>query len=322
MTTQHAYGLLSKEEDLLEKLRRRLGQIYAHQRLSTEKEYEENFTGGFNLSNPDKWYSIYSALARALKLTGLYELGARNAERVQVRENHFTLADLPTRFDGFTLLHLSDLHVDLNPGAMRQITKLIATLKYDICVLTGDFRGRLYGPFDATLAGMAQVRSQLKGPVYGVFGNYDSVCMLPELEAMGVRMLLNESETIVRGKQRIHLAGVDDAYYYRADDVEKAASGIPPGEFSILLSHAPDIYKQAADARFKLFLCGHTHGGQICLPGSVPLTLSSDVPRRMAAGPWSYRTMAGYTSVGAGSSAIPVRFNCPPEITLHRLQCI
>ena len=321
MTTQHTYGLLSKERDLLEKLHERLGQAYAHRRLSAEEEYEENFTGRFNLLNADKWYSIYFVLAQALKMTGLYDQGARNAERVEVRENHFRLADLPSGFDGFTLLHLSDLHVDLNPGAMREMTKLIATLKYDMCVLTGDFRGKVYGPFDATVAGMAEVRSQLKGPVYGVFGNYDTVRMLPELEAMGIRMLVNESETIVRGKQRIHLAGVDDAHYYRTADIEQAGSRIPPGEFSILLSHAPDTYKQAAVAGFKLFLCGHTHGGQICLPGPIPLALSTDAPRRMGAGPWSYGTMAGYTSVGVGSSAVPVRFNRQPEITLHRLQC-
>jgi hypothetical protein len=87
-------------------------------------------------------------------------------------------------------------------------------------------------------------------------------------------MLLNECETIVRDNERIHLAGIDDAHYYRVDNIEKAASAIPHGEFSILLSHTPEIYRQAAHADFKL-LCGHTHGGQICLPGSIPITLDS-----------------------------------------------
>jgi len=72
---------------------------------------------------------------------------------------------------------------------------------------------------------------------------------------------------------------------------------------------------------FHLFLTGHTHGGQICLPGPVPITLSCDLPRRFGAGPWSYKNMTGYTSTGVGSSVIPVRFNCPPEITLHHLKC-
>jgi uncharacterized protein len=133
-------------------------------------------------------------------------------------------------------------------------------------------------------------------------------------------MLLNECETIERNQQRIHLAGIDDAHFYRADNIEKAASGIPGEEFSILLSHTPEIYRQAAHADFNLLLSGHTHGGQICLPGRIPITLDSVLPRYMGAGPWKYHDMIGYTSVGAGSSIVPVRFNCPPEITLHRLQ--
>jgi uncharacterized protein len=317
---QEVCALLPKEEDLLEKLEQRLGPVHAHHRLGMEKDYEDRFNGRINFFNPDKWYSAQSIFTRALKLTGLYRLGTKNAEHIQVRRNRVYLSDLPNRFDGFTILHLSDLHVDMGPGAMRRMTDLVAMLEYDICVLTGDFRGKAFGPFDETLRGMARVRAGLGESVYGVLGNHDTVRMLPELEAMGIRMLLNESETIVRGDQHIHLAGVDDAHHYRAANLEKAASRIPRNELSILLSHTPEIYRQAAYAGFKLFLSGHTHGGQICLPGSIPATLSSNLPRQMGAGQWSYRTMTGYTSVGVGSSVVPVRFNCPPEITLHHLQ--
>jgi uncharacterized protein len=87
-----------------------------------------------------------------------------------------------------------------------------------------------------------------------------------------------------------------------------------------LLSHTPEIYRQAAHANFNLMLSGHTHGGQLCLPGSIPITLESALPRRLGAGPWQYRNMIGYTSVGAGSSVVAVRLNCPPEITLHCLR--
>jgi predicted MPP superfamily phosphohydrolase len=83
------------------------------------------------------------------------------------------------------------------------------------------------------------------------------------------------------------------------------------------ISHTPEVYRQAADADFNLLLSGHTHGGQICLPGGIPITLNSVLPRSMGSGPWKYHDMIGYTSVGAGSSVVPVRFNCPPEITLH-----
>ncbi|MFZ2392178.1 metallophosphoesterase, partial [Rhodoferax sp.] len=101
----------------------------------------------------------------------------------------------------------------------------------------------------------------------------------------GIRMLLNECETIERNGQRIYLAGIDDAHFFRVDNIEKAASQIPDGGFSILLSHTPEIYRQAAHAGFSLLLSGHTHGGQICLPGSIPITLDSVLPRRMGQDP-------------------------------------
>lgn len=89
----------------------------------------------------------------------------------------------------------------------------------------------------------------------------------------------------------------------------------------MLLSHTPEIYRQAAHADFDLMLSGHTHGRQICLSGGVPITLGSTLPRRFGAGAWTYHAMAGYTSVGAGSSIVAVRLNCLPEITLHHLHC-
>ena len=203
---------------------------------------------------------------------------------------------------------------------MRRLIKLLDGISYDLCVLTGDYLGKTFGPFDPALEGVAQVRSHLKGAVYGVLGNHDTIRMVPGLEEIGIRMLLNECETIVRGNQRIYLAGIDDAHYYRVDNIEKAASAIPHDEFSILLSHTPEIYRQAAHADFSLLLGGHTHGGQICLPGSIPITLDSVLPRHMASGPWKYHNMLGYTSVGVGSCVVTVRLNCPPEITLHHLQ--
>ena len=107
----------------------------------------------------------------------------------------------------------------------------------------------------------------------------------------------------------IYLAGVDDAHFFRADNIEKAAAEIPQGCVSVLLSHTPEIYRQAAHAGFNLMLSGHTHGGQICLPGGVPILLEADLPRAFAAGAWRHAGMAGYTSVGTGSSVVPARFN-------------
>jgi uncharacterized protein len=308
------------DQDIQLKLEQRLGRTHARQRLGIETDHEARIFGqGLNFFHIENWYSVHSLIRNALKLTGLYARGRRNAERIVVRHNEVRSKDLPPLFDGFTILHITDMHVDMNEGAMRRVIELAGGLSYDLCVLTGDYRGKTFGPIEATLDGMARVRAHLKEPVYGVLGNHDSIRMVPALEAMGIRMLVNECTTLVRGDQRIHLAGIDDAHYFRVDNIEKTASQIPDGEFSILLSHTPEIYRQAAHADFNLLLSGHTHGGQICLPGSIPVTLDSVLPRRMGAGAWRYGAMAGYTSVGAGSCVVPVRLNCPPEITLHYL---
>src|SRR4030081_1562333 len=311
------------QKDILAKLEQRLGRVHARQRLGIEEDYEQRVFGhGINFFHIENWYSIHSVIRHSLKLAGLYLRGCKNAVLIQIRHNLILWAGLPIPFNEFTILHISDMHADISQGAMRGLVELLESVSYDLCVLTGDYRGKTFGPFDEALEAMAQVRSHLKGPVYGVLGNHDTIRMVPGLEEMGIRMLLNECEAISRGDETIYLAGIDDAHYYRVDNIEKAASEIPDTGFSILLSHTPEIYRQAAHAGFDLFLSGHTHGGQICLPGSIPVTLSSVLPRHMGSGPWHYGDMIGYTSVGVGCTAIPVRINCLPEITLHHLQRI
>jgi len=309
------------DEEIILKLEKRLGRLHARQRLGIETDHEAQLFGqGLNFFHIENWDSAESVIRIALKLTGLYWRARRNAERILIKHNEVRFKQLPRAFEDFTILHISDLHVDMNEGAMRHLVELVGDLSYDLCVLTGDYRGKTFGPFEETLDGIARVRAHLHEPIYGVLGNHDTIRMVPGIEAMGIRILLNECEAIVRGDQRIHLAGIDDAHYFRVDNIEKAASQIPDGEFSILLSHTPEIYRQAAHANFNLLLSGHTHGGQICLPGSIPITLDSVLPRRLGAGAWQHHNMIGYTSVGAGSSIIAARLNCPPEITLHHLR--
>jgi uncharacterized protein len=311
-----------KNQDILKKLEQRLGPLHAKQRLGIEEDHEGRVFGqGINFFHPENWFLSPSIIRKTLKLTGLYWRARKNAENVQIRDHTIELDELPSSFDGFTILQISDLHVDMNEGAMARLAELLPDLAYDVCVLTGDYRGKTFGPFEETLQGLARVYARLRGPVYGVLGNHDTIRMVPALEDMGIQMLLNESAVLVRGSQEIHFVGIDDAHYYRVDNIEKAVALVPDGKFSILLSHTPEIYCQAAHAGFKLMLSGHTHGGQICLPGAIPITLDSVLPRRMGAGPWKYHDMVGYTSVGVGSSIVPVRLNCPPEIALHRLRC-
>jgi predicted MPP superfamily phosphohydrolase len=302
-------------------LERRLGRLHARQRLGIEREFEGKIFGrGLTRFHIENWYSAPGLIRVTLKASGLYGRGRRNAQRVLLRENLLTFADLPPAFEGFTILHLSDLHIEMSAEAMEAAAAHAGSARYDIAVITGDFRAATHGAYEPTLEALAELRRHIRGPIYGVLGNHDSIRMVPGLEAMGIRMLLNEAEMLRRDDQAIHLAGIDDAGFYGVDNIQKAGEEIPHGGFAILLSHTPEVYRQAAHAGFHLMLSGHTHGGQICLPGGIPITLDARLPRRYGAGAWAHEGMAGYTSRGTGSSIVPVRFNCPPEVTLHRLR--
>ena len=218
------------DKGIVLELEQRLGRLHARQRLGIETDHEAQVFGqGLNFFHLENWYSVHSVIRAVLKLTGLYWRGARNAECILVTHNEIRLAELPPLFDGFTILQISDMHVDMNQGAMQRLIELAGGLHYDLCVLTGDYRAKTFGPFEAALDGIARVRAHISGPVFGVLGNHDTIRMIPGLEAMGIRMLLNECETIVRWDQRLYLAGIDDAHYFRVDNIEKAGSEIPDG---------------------------------------------------------------------------------------------
>jgi predicted MPP superfamily phosphohydrolase len=285
-----------------------------------EREHEaQAFGQGLTFLHLENMPIMQALIEIVLRGSGTYWRGRANAAKVIVKRNVVPLPALPASFDGFTILHLSDLHADMSREALRRAADLVSDLKYDLCVLTGDFRGLTHGDYIPSLELVARLREALRGDIYAVLGNHDSLMMVPDLEALGVNFLLNERAAIKRGEDVVYLAGVDDAHFYRADNIEKAAADIPEHRVSILLSHTPEIYRQAAHAGFDLMLSGHTHGGQICLPGGVPIMLEAALPRALGAGPWRHEGMVGYTSVGVGSSVVPVRFNNRPEITLHRL---
>jgi predicted MPP superfamily phosphohydrolase len=297
----------------------RLGRIHAKQRLGIERDHEaQAFGQGLNFLHLENIPASQAIIDIGLRLSGLYWVGKANARQVQLRKNDIASRRLPKSFDQFAILQLSDLHADMNPGAMAEVGRLVRDLQYDLCVLTGDYRGKTIGAIEPCLESIANLRTALHGDIFAVLGNHDSILMTPVLEDIGMKMLLNENVAIKRGGEEIYLAGIDDAHFYRVDNIEKAAAGIPEAA-SLLLSHTPEVYRQAAHAGFDLLLSGHTHGGQICLPGGVPIIIEAHLPRRMGKGAWKYGDMSGYTSVGAGASIVPVRFNCPPEITLHRL---
>jgi len=103
-------------------------------------------------------------------------------------------------------------------------------------------------------------------------------------------------------------------------DLHLARAAIPSKHCSILLAHSPESYRAAASIGYDLMLSGHTHAGQICLPGRYAILANANCPRRMLYGTWKYQMMQGYTSSGTGSCGVPVRFFCPPEIVIHTLR--
>ncbi len=305
----------------LQELIERIGADHVARRLAVETEHEKQLIGqGTLLFNVENLSLAPWIVETALKLAGLHGRARRNADRVEVRRNLVTSTRLPTAFDGFSILQLSDLHADISQGAMRHLMDIVRYIDCDICVLTGDYRGKTFGAFEQSLALMRDVCARIKRPLYGILGNHDSIRMTPALEAMGIRMLFNEQEPITRDGATIHLAGIDDAHFYRTDDIPRAATAIPRDAFSVLLAHTPESYREAAASGFDLMLSGHTHGGQLCLPGGVAIKLEARLPRRMGRGAWRFGELAGYTSAGAGTSLAPVRLNCPAEITLHMLR--
>jgi hypothetical protein len=231
-------------------------------------------------------------------------------------------AELPPGLDGFRILHLSDLHIDGAPGLADSVCRCVESVETDLCVLTGDYRFEVEGDCSTVYQGMSRVLACIRphfGTV-GVLGNHDSAQKIVHLERMGVRILMNRSVEIRRGSASLWIVGVDDPHYFGCDDLGSALSGIPPGAFKVLAAHSPELYREADACGIHLYLTGHTHAGQICLPGGKPLVFNANCPRALARGAWRHGGTQGYTSAGIGSSLLPVRFNCPPEVAVIELR--
>ncbi|MGA7979070.1 MAG: metallophosphoesterase [Chromatiaceae bacterium] len=306
--------------DAAARLKQRVGRLHLSQRQGIQRDHVTQIFGrGRNFFHIENWYSVHALMRSAMRAVGLYGRGKRNAAAIRLCRYDIVLPGLPRAFHGFRLLHLSDLHLDMDLAITHALSQRVREAEYDLCVITGDFRACTYGEHDQAVAAMAALRTHIGSPVYAVLGNHDFIEMVPDLETLDVRVLLNESTVIERSGAAIYLAGIDDPHYYRADNLEKAADTIPVDGVSILLAHSPEIYRHAAHAGFDLMLCGHTHGGQICLPGGIPITYNATCPRALGRGAWRWGNLQGYTSSGAGSCVVAARFNCPPEIAVHRL---
>ncbi len=263
---------------------------------------------------------IEKMIKTVLMIPFIHKPGQKNALYIRLESVEFAFADLPESFDNTTFLFISDPHIDCHPELIDAIIRLTEKIDYEFCVLGGDYTfdsNVTNGQVHAIIENFA-VKVTQKSKVYGVLGNHDRYATAEVLEHAGVKMLINEHDFIEKNGQHICLVGLDDCHYYDAQDIRLADTR--ENVFKIMVSHSPEMYKQAALAGFSLFLAGHTHGGQVCLPGGWPLITCATVPLKSVKGKWRHKNMIGYTSRGAGTSLADVRFCCPPEITLITLK--
>ena len=304
------------------KMESRIGRMHLAQRLGIQVDHVTKVFGqGLNTFHIENVFWLHYLIKIGLKCLFLYKRGQRNIADIQIVHHEVPITDLPKAFDGYTILQLSDLHIDTHPSIPKAIIHALSKVEYDICVMTGDYRFSTHGSYDDAMGELSRVRKHIQKPIYGILGNHDFIEMLADFEDMNVPILLNESVRLEKQGSSIYLVGIDDPHFYLVDNIEKATEDLPARASSILLSHSPEMYKKAAYCGFDLMLSGHTHGGQLCLPGGIPVLVNAKCPRKYCAGPWRYKELIGYTSRGTGSSGLDVRYNCPPEITLHHLRC-
>jgi predicted MPP superfamily phosphohydrolase len=253
--------------------------------------------------------------------TGLFWRGYRNSLDLIVDELDLTLPRLPQAFKGFRVLFMSDLHFGEDHRPPKIIADKTRGMEVDLLLLGGDYRTHFSDPY---LPSMELLRVTLDGikvrlAKVGVLGNHDCPEMVPYLEDMGVTMLLNGSVAIEKGRDVIHVVGTEDSHDHRRHDVERAFARVPKGQFRLFLAHSPDLFHEAAERSADLYLCGHTHNGQIRLPWFGSVFTNSSAPRKFTGGLWRHEDMLGYTGSGSGTSLVPVRFLCPPQVSLFTL---
>jgi uncharacterized protein len=267
---------------------------------------------------------IFRNLRRGLRALGLYERLARRATRTLVVERRYEFLELPPALEGFRILQLSDLHIDGHRGFAEQLARQLDGLEVDLVVLTGDYRFEVQGPHEASVAGLRHAIQGVRDRFgrFAVLGNHDPLAMVRPLEDLGVQVLLNEGEEIEVGDGLLYVGGCDDPAFFETDDVHRALAGAPADAFRLFLSHGPEAAEAASREGVDLFLCGHTHGGQVNPWPGVPLITNSSAPRERCGGEWELGAMIGYTSSGVGFSGLPWRSFTRSEAVIHELHSI
>jgi predicted MPP superfamily phosphohydrolase len=239
------------------------------------------------------------------------------------------LPRLSPGFSGLRLVQISDIHMGgwMNPERLQQVAELVVAQNPDVLLITGDF----FIGYDFDDEAKEALQDMAKGlaplatsvPTFAVLGNHDywvnADAVREMLRSIDITDLTNQVFTLTRGNEHLHLCGVDDVWdgTVRLEDVLARLNG---DGAAILLAHEPDFADTSAKTgRFDLQLSGHTHGGQIVLPFIGPPRLPY-LGRKYPSGLYQVGEMFQYTNRGIGMARLPVRINCPPEITLFVLE--
>jgi predicted MPP superfamily phosphohydrolase len=250
--------------------------------------------------------------------------------RPQIVRREIALRRWPARLEGFTVALLSDFHYDphFSVHPLRSAIGMVNGLRPELIVLAGDFVSvPLFGDPAAGASAAepcAQLLRQMRAPhgLWAVMGNHDvfsdAVRVTSVLRAAGIQVLSNQSLPIERDGARFWLGGVDDVLGKTAD-LDATLHHVPVDEAAVLLAHEPDYADQVARYPVDLQLSGHSHGGQVRLPPLPPLFLP-ELARKYVWGLYKIGGLTLYTNPGLGTVGVPVRWNCPPEITLLTLR--
>ena len=264
---------------------------------------------------------VVKALDATLRLTPIYARGRRNALDLRKVELELDLPGLPPAFDGYRILQLSDTHLDHFSDLAAVARSLLDGVDVDMLAVTGDVHGHPRAPIERSAALLMEALAgvRVRGPRLAVLGNHDPASMVAMLERSGFDVLVNRSILLRRGDDALRVTGLDDVHSFYTEAALAALSD-HDGEFRIALVHSAEVADDADAAGYALYLCGHTHGGQICLPGGRPLVTHLKRCHHAASGLWRQGRMIGYTSRGLGVSDLPMRFNTRGEVVVITLR--
>jgi predicted MPP superfamily phosphohydrolase len=258
----------------------------------------------------------------AINLTHVARAALTEPYMLTVEHQRISLRRLPKSLDGFRIVQLSDVHH--GPFSDRsQIERAVETanrLQPDIIALTGDYisKERHFAAPCAEMLGRLEARHG----VYAVLGNHDhwtDAALITDLfRAEGIKVLINEGMRFEKGDSAFWLAGVDDTMV-GLEDLPLALAGARRDEMKLLLAHNPIILRRAARASVDLVLSGHTHGGQVALRSER--SASGRPRRRLLKGLGRQGNTQIYVNRGLGTVVLPIRYGCPPEVSLLELRC-